>query len=268
MDSRQIYLYCFASSALLSAIEAGGVDGKNPVFLQPCTDVVAVVSFVSAEEFSGLSDENGTAELARVGLLACRHEEVVERAMLHSPVLPMRFGTIFDSQKSLQSRLEKCHEGIKIFLHTVSGMEEWAVKAFLNRAVACGQYLEETLAAQGREMPLSRGALYLKERRMRAFCQDAVSRLVEEICKSAGEQLARIAGDLRVRKPLACEPPEGGRDMIINWAFLVSRDKVSDFCAGVRGANEQCAVPGLVFEVSGPWPPYSFCPRLEEEARP
>jgi hypothetical protein len=267
VDSKAIYLYCFASSALLSAVEGVGVDGRNPVFLLPCMDVVAVVSFVSSHEFSGHSAETGVGELAWAGRLACRHEEVVERAMTHSPVLPMRLGTVFSSHKSLQVRLEEHYDGIKLFLHLVSGKDEWAVKAFLDRAGVCGQFLKEARAARSREIPMSPGALYLKERQMRAFCKDAVDHSVEEICKSTGVELARIASDLRVRKPLAREALGGEKDMIINWAFLVSRDMVPDFCARVRRANDLCAVPGLVFEISGPWPPYSFCPCLEEASR-
>ena len=268
VDSKVIYLYCFASSALLSAVEGVGVDGRNPVFLLPCMDVVAVVSVVCSHEFSGHSAENETEEFARAARLACRHEEVVERAMIHSPVLPMRFGTVFGSHESLQVRLKKYYDGIRVFLHTVSGKDEWAVKAFLNRTGACGQLFKETRAARGQEIPISPGALYLKERQMRAFCKDAVNRSVEEICKSTGVELASIASDLSVRKPLAREALGGEKEMIVNWAFLVSRDMTADFRACVRSANEECRVPGLVFEVSGPWPPYSFCPCLEEEARP
>ncbi|MGA2936967.1 MAG: hypothetical protein ABSF52_07705 [Syntrophobacteraceae bacterium] len=75
VDSKAIYLYCFASFALLPAFEGVGVDGTNPVFLLPCMDVVA---------------------------------------------------------------LEKHYDGIKRFLHLVSGKDEWAVKAFLNRARPAG----------------------------------------------------------------------------------------------------------------------------------
>ncbi len=268
VDSRVIYLYCFASSSLLSVVEGVGVDGRNPVFLLPCMDVVAVVSFVYSHELDGHSAENEAGDLAWAARLACRHEEVVERVMIHSPVLPMRFGTVFGSHESLQVRLKNYHDGIKLFLHMVSGKDEWAVKAFLNRAGACGQFLKETRAAGGREIPVSPGALYLKERQMRALCKDAVNRSVEEVCKSTGAELARIASDISVRKPLAREALGGEKDMIVNWAFLVSRDMTPDFRARVRRANEVCAVPGLAFEISGPWPPYSFSPCLEEEARP
>jgi len=269
VDSKAIYLYCFASSALLSNVEGVGVDGRNPVFLLPYMDVVAVVSFVCAHEFSGHSAENGIEELAWLGRLACRHEAVVEQAMIHSPVLPVRFATVFCSHKSLQERLQNHYDRIKLFLRMVSGKDEWAVKAFLNRAGACAQFLEEIRAARSQEIPSSPGAFYLNDRQMRAFSKDAVNRSVEKICKSTGEELGRIASDHSVRKPLAREALAGEKDMmIINWACLVSRDMASDFYASVRRANELCEVPGLVFEVSGPWPPYSFCPCLEEEARP
>lgn len=266
VDTKAIYLYCFASSAFLSTVEGVGVDGINPVFLLPCMDIVAVCSFVCSHEFFGNMAENGTGDLARVGLLACRHEQVIERAMIYSPVLPLRFGTVFDSYASLQVRLKKHYEGIKLFLDMASGKDEWAVKAFLNRAGACEQLSKEALAARGKETSMSPGALYLKERRMGALRKEAVNRSVEEICKSTGVELGRIASDVRVRKPLAGEALGGLKDMIVNWAFLVSKDIAPDFCACVRRANELCAVPGLAFEISGPWPPYSFRPCLEEAA--
>jgi hypothetical protein len=234
----------------------------------PCIDIVAVASFVFAQELNGLANENGTARFARVGRLACRHEEVVETAMLHSPVLPMRFGTLFDSINSLQERMQKHHDAIRLFLHSVSGKDEWAVKAFLGGARTRSKQVKE---AQGRvsspNLPPS-GTLYLKERQTWTRCEDAVDRQVEEICKSTGLELYRMARDFRVHKPLAWETLEGGGGMIVNWAFLVSRDEAADFCAGIQRANHRCSISGLVFRVSGPWPPYSFCPSLEEEAQP
>lgn len=265
--SKALYLYCLADSALLPAITAVGINGRDPVFLLPCIDVVAVVSFVFAQELNGLADENATARVARVGRFACRHEEVVERAMLHSPVLPMRFGTLFDSVESLQKRLQKHHGAIRLFFHYVSGKDEWAVKAFLDPARTRRKHLKE---AQGRlsspNLPPS-GTLYLRERQIRTRCEDSVDRQVEENCKSTGVELCRMACDFRVHKPAAWEMPEGGSEMIVNWAFLVSRDKAADFCTGIRRANDRCSISGLVFRVSGPWPPYSFCPSLDEEAQ-
>ena len=263
VDSEAIYLYCFASPTHVSAVEAMGVDGKNPVFLMTYRDVGAVASLVSSEEFAGHSAQNRMGELTWVGPLACRHEDIVERVMVRSPVLPVRFGTIFDSNQSLEDRLKKHHGAIRLFLNTVSGKDEWAVKVLLNRARAGDQYFRETRDARSTEVSLSPGALYLGERRMRSSSKEALNQRLEGICKSTSEELGRIAAELRVRKTLAREALGGEMDMVGNWAFLVSRDLAPDFCAHVRAAND--AFPGLVFKVSGPWPPYSFCPHLEGE---
>ncbi len=263
VGSLAVYLYCFANPALVSTVEAMGVDGKNPVFLLTYRDVCAVASLVSSEEFEGESAENRMGELTWVGPLACRHEDVVEQVMLRSPVLPVRFGTIFGSNESLEDRLKKHHDAIRHFLDTVSGKDEWAVKVLLDRGRAICPYFRQVLDAVDADESLSPGALYLEQRRMRSGSKEALNRRLEEICKNTGEQLGRIAVELRVRKTLAREALGNGVEMIGNWAFLVSRDSAPDFCALACEANG--TVPGLVFEVSEPWPPYSFCPSLEED---
>ncbi|MFZ2446999.1 MAG: GvpL/GvpF family gas vesicle protein [Syntrophobacteraceae bacterium] len=268
IDSEAIYLYCFASSTLVSTVEGVGVDGRNPVFLLPYRDVVAVAGFVSREEFGGHAAEDRMRELAWVGPRACRHEEVVERVLLHSPVLPVRFGTIFDSQESLEDRLKRHHDAIRGFLGTVSGKDEWAVKGLLDRARAVEQSFKNTREARSGELPPSPGALYLEEQRMRAACQKDLNRSLEEVCRSVTDDLSCVAVDWSMRKTLTREAMGGEKDMVLNCAFLVPRDAVSDFCARVRAVNDECAVPNLFFELSGPWPPYSFCPSLEEETPP
>jgi len=56
---------------------------------------------------------------------------------------------------------------------------------------------------------------------------------------------------------------EGAR--ILNWTFLVPRSGVDDFGARIQRISDEHAEHGLVFDVSGPWPPYSFCPSFEPE---
>jgi hypothetical protein len=53
------------------------------------------------------------------------------------------------------------------------------------------------------------------------------------------------------------------KDMVLNWAFLVPRKAVADFRTRIEQANAEHDRQGLVFQLSGPWPPYSFCPALE-----
>jgi hypothetical protein len=51
-------------------------------------------------------------------------------------------------------------------------------------------------------------------------------------------------------------------DMLRNWAFLVPRNSVKDFKTRIEHANTDHIEQGLFFQLSGPWPPYSFCVSL------
>ncbi len=265
IDSEAIYLYCFASSALLSTVEGMGVDGKNPVFLLPYRDVVAVAGLVSEEEFDAHSAKGGSRDVAWVGPRACRHEEVVERAIRYSPVMPVPLGTIFDSHESLENRLKNQHDVIKRFLDKVSGQDEWGVRGIVNRVGACEQYLRETLSVRSGRLAAAPGARPPDRRGKRSAVRKTMRRMLENLCKDLGEDLSRIAADRRVRQKAGCESAARDKDIILSLAFLVQRDSASEFCARIRTANDECDIPGLVFELSGPWPPYSFCPPLEEQ---
>jgi hypothetical protein len=65
------------------------------------------------------------------------------------------------------------------------------------------------------------------------------------------------------RRILSRELSGAATEMVLNWAFLLPRMAVADFRRRVERANAQPQLKGLTFEVSGPWPPYSFCPVLE-----
>ena len=85
-----------------------GVDERYPVAALEEAGVVAVIGEVDPGEFC---DQN-LQTLSWVGPRACRHEAVVERIMGASPVLPVKFGTIFRSRTSLKEFLGRHREGI------------------------------------------------------------------------------------------------------------------------------------------------------------
>jgi len=261
-----LYLFCLARSDLLPAIEGTGVDGQNPLSLQIFLDITAVVGTISLEGFCGPLAESRMQDLSWVGPRACRHEEVVEQAMRHSPVLPVRFGTIFSSRESLEMRLEKHHGAISKFLDQVTDKDEWAVKGLLDRARAKDELLPIILARQaGQLASLSPGVRYFQEQRMRAGLEKELNSWLKEVYKEVASVLSHYASDFCERRVLSREATGSEREMVLNWAFLVPRGVVADFRAGIDRANEKHAQRGLVFELTGPWPPYSFSPSLETD---
>ncbi len=262
-----IYLFCIARSDLLPEIDGKGVDGRNLLFLHRLSDITAVVSIISLEDFCGESAESRMQDFSWVGPRAYRHEVVIEQVMRHSPVLPVRFGTIFSSLENLEKRLKKHRVPISRFLDQMSNQEEWSVKGFLDRAKAKEKLLSIHLCQQeDRLASLSAGMRYFEEKRIGARVEKELCSWLRKVCRKIGGNLNRYASEFCERKLLPRNATgSDGRDMILNWAFLVPRSAVDDFCKLIDRANKDQAYLGLSFELSGPWPPYSFYPSLDGE---
>ncbi len=263
-----VYLFCIARSSLLPAIEGTGLDGRNLLFLHDCGDITAVASFVSLEEFCGPAAESSMQELSWVGPRACRHEEVVEQVMRCSPVLPVRFGTIFSSLENLENRLQEHHDKISVFLHEVAGKEEWAVKGMLERTKARDKIRIALLSGEAIYLAtLPPGMRYLHEQRILAGTEKELNGWLQEVCRGILNDLSSSARNFRERRVISRDITGEDRDMLLNWAFLVPRNSAEDFHARICKANSDHALRGLFFELSGPWPPYSFSPSLETEQK-
>lgn len=257
-----IYLFCLARSGQLTAMEGTGMDGRSPLFQWNLRDITAVLSMASLEEFSGPSGESRMEDLAWVGPRACHHEAVIEGTMRHSPVLPARFGTLFSSLESLENLLTRHYDAISEFLDRVTDKEEWAVKGLLDRDKARERLFSMILATDEADLSSSPGMHYFQEQRIRAEVENELSSWLKVVLKRIASNIARHASDVSERRPLSQEVTGKDIDMVLNWAFLVPRNAMADFRADIDRANADHARQGLVFELSGPWPPYSFCPSL------
>ncbi len=263
-----LYLYCLTRSGTLAAIDGPGVDGEGPLEMIPFKDVVAVVSAVGVDDFLGPPAEARMKDLAWVGPRACRHEEVVERAMRVSPVVPARFATLFSSREILTTWLEAHHDALSLALDRFAGHEEWAVKGRLDRHKAEARFVAAALAQQEGVLSSSPGRRYLEERRIQAGIGHELDAWLREVSAGIARALLEHAVELREREVVDGGAPDEEGARILNWAFLVPRSRLDDFGARIQQINAEHAPHGLVFDLSGPWPPYSFCPSLEPAPPP
>jgi hypothetical protein len=260
------YLFCLADSSLLSTVEGTGVDGRSQLFIHSLLDIVAVLSTVSLEEFCSPAAEQKMQDLAWVGPRACRHEEIVEQVMRRSPVLPARFGTLFSSLEKLETLIKEHHDAISEFLARIADKEEWAVKGFLDRPRAGNEIVSKALAEQkATPSSLTPGIRYFQEQRIRADVEKQLNSWLRKTCSEVAGELSRHASDFCEGRLISIGETTAGADKILNWAFLVPRGTVTDFRAQIDRANTEHERHGLAFELSGPWPPYSFCPSLVVE---
>lgn len=262
-----IYLFCFARSHLVPAIEGTGLEDQNPIVLKSVAHVTAVTTIVSLEEFSGAPAESRMQDLAWLGRRACRHEEVVEQVMRRSPVLPVRFGTIFLALEGVEKQMILHGKRISEFLDRVNDQEEWAVKGWLDKSRAKENLFSIIMAGQEKSLSsLSRGKRYLQEQRIWTGIEKELVSWLKKARKGLVEDLTGDATDFQERRLLSREATGRAKDMVLNWAFLLPRRVVANFHERIQRANEECSNCGLHLEPTGPWPPYSFSPSFIAES--
>jgi hypothetical protein len=254
-----------AESGVSPSLFSVGIDEPHPPFFRRCGRVAAVLSRVAQTEFCGPAGEKNLQDLAWLAPRACRHEAVLEQVMRLGAVLPARFGTLFSSTASLESFMRKHEDAMGRFLERVGGQEEWAVKGFLDQARAEAEWLARRRSEEPCPPGSPPGMAYLQEQSLRIQAREASDDRVAQVCADLLDELNLLASEIVPRRIMAHERPDAARELVLNWALLLPSAAVADFRGRIERANVEQNVSSLALEVSGPWPPYSFCPVLETE---
>jgi len=266
MDALGVYLYCFTRRGAVREIKAAGVDERGTVTTMETGAAAAVFSTVSLCEFAGDDAPSKAQDLPWIIPRACQHERVIEEVMRTAPVLPVRFGTVFSSDRVLKKFLAEKSAEVARILDRLSDKEEWAVKGFvdLDRAKEGLMASDPVLAECRRQLPEGPGARYFQQKRLDAKAEEAMRLWRRGVVDQVRALLAPHAVDAC---PLRPQPKNlTGRDaeMIFNAAYLLRRSDIDTFREQVARVGAMHAEQGLTLEVSGPWPPYNFCPPLRE----
>jgi hypothetical protein len=267
LSGEGIYLFCFICSGRFPRLKIFGLDDYSTVTQREFNEISAVYTKLSLADFSGSSAKAKLQDLAWVGPRAVRHEKVIETVMDYSSVFPVRFGTIFSSLSRLDETLRIHYKQIIQFLKKVDNKSEWAVKGFLNEEQFRHTIVSRALAQADKHLAaLTPGKRYLQERHIALEAKREMDLSLKDILDMIIKSLRPFVTDFKVRKVFSSDSTEKDSKMIVNWAFLVTHNAEFNFRAALEQANVRHAKEGLNFEMSGPWPPYSFCPALKEKA--
>ncbi|MBO0722801.1 MAG: GvpL/GvpF family gas vesicle protein, partial [Blastocatellia bacterium] len=192
---------------------------------------------------------------------ALRHEAAVEYVMKHSPVFPARFGTIFSSLEKVEGMVTEYREKISRFLERMVEHEEWGVKGVLRREIALRE-LQSRYQAGMDFASLPPGLRYLQEQKARIAVEKGLYSWLEKTSETVADDLRCSATEMKIRKVVASAESESDSEVVSNWALLVPRSVRGDLRGRVERASAELANQGLVFELTGPWPPYNFTPQL------
>jgi hypothetical protein len=219
--------------------------------------LTALVSRVPLDEFGEEPLKRNLNDLAWLESTARAHEGVLDAALAHGAVVPMRVCTIYRGEEQVRTMLAERRGELVAALEWLAGRAEWGVKAF----AAPAQTAE--LASGG-----DRGGSYLTRKQEQRRERDRRDALVGEAAREAHARLEEWAAASKLLPPQQRELADYDGDMIMNAAYLVDDDRAAAFSALVRELGEQYAADGVSVEITGPWPAYHFVSRLESLGEP
>jgi hypothetical protein len=261
--ARIVYLYCLARPENIPSLQTvPGIEDELPFTFQ-LGALSAVVSLVEARTFCGPEAHTRLQDPAWIGPKAIGHERVVEHVMQGGPVLPVPLGTLFSSLPRLGHFLAANESRVLEFLDQGRNREEWAVKVFVQQALVKEHFVAlKKEEHQEQLQDMSPGRRYVEEKKLSRGVEQEFSKNMNQIAHKIYEDLQDGQTPCRERSLLSAKATGQEHPMLLNTAFWVHLEHVSDFEQHLAEVQERYAPYGLYMDVSGPWPPYSFCPQL------
>ncbi|HJZ78187.1 MAG TPA: GvpL/GvpF family gas vesicle protein [Vicinamibacterales bacterium] len=238
--SRGKYVYCIIESG--DPLRFGPIGiGADPsdVYTVHYRNLAAVVSDAPLE----------VLDSTRENVLA--HERVNETVMREHTVIPMSFGTIFKTREDIVELLRSAAEAFGDVLNKMQNKLEFGLKVLWDRdqAVREVEQEDEDISRLKKEISGQKGPTYFARMQYGRLIDSALQARSERYVADILEQLREVSVASRINKPI-------GDKMIMNAAFLISRDQEAAFDAKVKSIAGR--FDKLTFKYTGPWPPYNF----------
>jgi hypothetical protein len=238
--SRAKYVYCIIRSAESRRFGAIGL-GSEPTEVQTVSfrEIAAVISDTPEE----------VLDATRENVLA--HERVNETVMKSFTVIPMSFGTVFKTRDDIVEHLRGAYDAFRDVLDKMQEKVEFGLKVLWDRDVMVREIEndDEDIRRLKNEISAVPGSTYFARMQYGRQIEAALQARSEQYVADIFNQLRDVSVAARANKPI-------GEKMIMNAAFLVSRDKETAFDAKVKEVG--ALYDKLSFRYTGPWPPYNF----------
>jgi gas vesicle protein GvpL/GvpF len=238
--SKGRYVYCIIrADQPLNFGPIGIGEAPAPVYTVRCDDLCAVVS----------DSPLGVLDPTRDNVLS--HQRVNETVMREHTVLPMSFGTVFKTRDDVTAFLKSAYRAFSDVLDKMENKLEFGLKVLWDRDAVIREIEEEDedIHRLKSEIAAQKGSTYFARMQYGRLIDAALQARSERYVADILDQLRDVSVASRINKPI-------GDKMIMNAAFLISREKESAFDAKVKSIASR--FDKLTFKYTGPWPPYNF----------
>lgn len=233
-----------------------------PVQVVRSGSLAALASRVPASEFGPEALQEQLYDQAWLGDAARRHDAALRQLLGMSAFVPLRFCTIVRTRDDLSRFLDEHASELRSALDVVAGRSEWGLKVSTDP-----ERIREHLASASDEIrglqeqinERAGGKAYFLDKRLTQLLEEEAEQLATREAGELHARLSHVAVDSQLL-PLQRQSDglAGSERMVLNGAYLVPDDGWEAFEQDVRSTAERWAALGLIAELTGPWPPYSF----------
>jgi len=172
----------------------------------------------------------------------------------------MKFLTIFNSEKRVNDIII---ENSEQFLHNfkrIKDREELSVKIYCDEK----KYKEKVMGEEIKKFEESivgkpKGAAFFLKKKFDTELEDKIQSRIYGIANQVRDNISSLATEVKSNKILAQEITGISIPMILNSAFLVDHIKEELFSEKIDELRIDYESNGFLIELTGPWPPFSFC---------
>ena len=231
--------------------------GFGTLQLVPFRDISAIVSKVSRKEFDQSAIDKNVKDIRWLSEAASKHEEVNDFVNQHMTPLPLKLCTVFQSESKVVQMLKKNYARFSLSLEELDGKVEFGVSAKMLTRLTDEEIFKEKRHTLIRKIKsASPGRAYFLKKNLIDQVSEERNKKASTLASSLYEDLRKISERSLLNPPVALESAKS--KMILNAAFLVSREKTKRFLQKFRLLKANYENSSLSFRLTGPWPPYNF----------
>lgn len=269
MNQQLYYLYAIArprQDQPIGAMPDVGIVPGTSVYSLRYRDLRAIVSRVPLELFDLPVLKAALEDTDWVHARVVTHQQVLLMLRTSYTLLPLKFCTLYRSEERIQELLADGYASLSQSLQRLVGATEWGVKLFYKPRVLTSWIEASAEALQPfREAVVgaSTGASFFRQKKLALAAQQHVQQVVEQVAHTSHHTLSMHARQSVVHALQAPQTHGRRETMALNGAYLVDDQSLDRFQFAFVELAEQHEPQGFHYELTGPWPSYSFA-ALEE----
>ena len=260
-----IYLYCVSENE--PNIARSFCDSE--LIVREVAGLYVVMKYVSADDYSDAQMKINLADEVWLESHARAHLEVIVEIMKSHTVIPFNFGTLYNSEAGVRKFFDDYSDELFSNIRVLDGKEEWALKVYCdqNLLIQNVEFISTEISDIDSEIQRSSiGKAYLLKKRKSVMIERVMTELYNRFSEEIFNRLNFFSEKFRFNSIILSDKSGANLDMILNVSFLLKNENIVHFLEIADIISLEHEKAGIIIDLTGPWPPYSFINMLLKHA--